>query len=42
MRLAARRIALWIAAFALAAALAALWVRWGATIFASSLGGMVC
>lgn len=42
MRLVARRVAVWIAAFALAATLAALWARYGAAIFASSLGGMVC
>ncbi|MDC8013032.1 hypothetical protein [Tahibacter soli] len=42
MRLVARRYAVWIAAIALAAVLAALWMRWGAAIFASSLGGMVC
>ena len=42
MRFIARRWAVWIAALALTAILAALWARYGAAIFASSLGGMVC
>lgn len=42
MRLVARRAAVWLAAIVMAAALAALWARWGMAIFTSSLGGMVC
>lgn len=36
-----RRLA-WIGAVALAALLAALWLRWGETIFAGQLGAMLC
>lgn len=36
-----RRFA-WLAAAALAALLAALWWRWGETIFAGQLGAMLC
>ncbi|TDR40761.1 hypothetical protein DFR29_11275 [Tahibacter aquaticus] len=36
-----RRIA-WLAALAVAALLAALWLRWGETIFAGQLGAMLC
>lgn len=36
-----RRLA-WIGAAALAALIAALWLRWGEAIFAGQLGAMLC
>lgn len=32
----------WLLAAAIAALLAALWLRWGETIFAAQLGAMLC
>ena len=37
-----RRVLVWAAVALAAAAMAALWLRWGDAIFAASLGGMVC